>query len=420
MSILVVQIPPRSRARLATASGPEAVALQTPSEFSYVLSTDGLIVSHEGRTKPALMPKADSVIAVLPDCDVSWHRITVPKAPAARLRAALNGVLEEALLDELELTHLALAPGASAGEPAWVAAVHRDWLRLNLAALEKSGLTVERVVPSAWPDDVPLGHFADGGDEPGDGASQTTLVWSDGDGVACLGLQGTLARALQPAMLEQPARWSATPAVAAPAERWLGAPVMVLTTEQRALQATRSLWNLRQFDLAARHKGARAVREAWQRFLRPQWRPVRWGLIGLVLLHIVGLNLWAAHQRDAIGNKQLAMAELLRSSFPKLRVVYEAPLQMERETALLRAAAGRAGDDDLESLLRAAAAAWPPGRPPVDTLRFEPGRLSLAANGWTEQQTQQFRSQLQPAGWTVEADAGRLTLSRARPAGAAF
>jgi len=114
------------------------------------------------------------------------------------------------------------------------------------------------------------------------------------------------------------------------------------------------------------------------------------------------------------------MAELLRSSFPKLRVVYEAPLQMERETALLRAAAGRAGDDDLESLLRAAAAAWPPGRPPVDTLRFEPGRLSLAANGWTEQQTQQFRSQLQPAGWTVEADAGRLTLSRARPAGAAF
>ncbi len=42
--------------------------------------------------------------------------------------------------------------------------------------------------------------------------------------------------------------------VAAQAERWLGAPVMVLPHEQRALQATRSLWNLRQMNLAARHR----------------------------------------------------------------------------------------------------------------------------------------------------------------------
>ena len=87
MSILVVLIPPRPRGG-ASASG----------EFSYVLSPDGLAIGAQGRCAPALLPRADSVVAVLPDCDVGWHRITLPKAPSARLRAALVGVLEEALL----------------------------------------------------------------------------------------------------------------------------------------------------------------------------------------------------------------------------------------------------------------------------------------------------------------------------------
>ncbi len=90
---------------------------------------------------------------------------------------------------------------------------------------------------------------------------------------------------------------------------------------------------------------------------------------------------------------------------------------MQREVQAMRTLAGKAGDTDLESLLAAAASAWPADRPPVDNLRFENGRLSLAAAGWSEQQLSQFRSQLQPAGWQVESSEGRLTLSRARPGG---
>ena len=409
MSILVVLIPPRTR--LGPASSDTGVA-QASAEFSYVLSPDGLAVGAQGRCAASLLPRADSVVAVLPDCDVGWHRITLPKAPRAKMRAALVGLLEEVLLDEPELTHMALAPGAAAGQPAWVAAVHRPWLASQLAALDKVNRSAERVVPTAWPDEVPVGHFAEG--EGADGSTeQTTLVWSDANGVACMRLQGSLARALMPAQPATAARWTATPAVAAQAERWLGAPVIVLSAEQRALQATRTLWNLRQFDLAARHRGTRALRDAWLRWLSPAWRPVRWGLVGLLVMNLVGLNFWALHQRSVIGHKQQAMVELLHRTYPSIRAVIDAPAQMQRETENLRAAAGKPGDNDLEALLQAAASAWPSDKPPVEMLRFEPGRLTMAATGWTPEQLSQFRAQLRPAGWQVELQEGRLTLSRA-------
>jgi general secretion pathway protein L len=103
---------------------------------------------------------------------------------------------------------------------------------------------------------------------------------------------------------------------------------------------------------------------------------------------------------------------LLRATFPGVRAVLDAPLQMRRETEALRTAAGRAGDDDLEAFLGAAALAWPDGQGPVQSLRFEPGRLTLAAPGWSEQQLAEFRSRLRPGGWAVDSAQGRITLSR--------
>ena len=92
---------------------------------------------------------------------------------------------------------------------------------------------------------------------------------------------------------------------------------------------------------------------------------------------------------------------------------------MLRETQALRTLAGKAGDSDLEPMLQAAAAAWPGERPPVETVRFEGGKLSLAANGWSDAQIEQFRSVLRPAGVRVEASEGRLILTRGRSGGAA-
>ncbi len=420
MSILVVQIPERRRLSTRSGAAPESAASGLGTEYAYATTSDGLLLTGHGECGAALLPKAAAVVAVLADTDVSWHRITLPKAPAARLRAALVGVLEEALLEDAENVHLAIAPGAAAGQPTWVAAVDRGWLRAELAALEKAQVFVDRVVPASWPDDPPSGHFAEaflGADRADEGL---LLHWAHADGVASIRLHGGLARALIPRPAPAGTRWSATPGAVLNAEQWLGSPVNVMSHAERALQAARSLWDLRQFDLAQRNRGARALRDALRKFTSPQWRPVRWGLAGLLAVQIVGLNLWAWHQRGEIAARQQAIQAAVRNAFPRvsdLDVQRDAAAVMQREVQSLRTLAGKPGDTDLEGMLMAAASAWPTDRPPLDSLRYEPGRLTLVASGWSEQQMAQFRSLLQPAGWQLESNGAQMVLSRARPGG---
>lgn len=416
MSILVVQIPPRQRLR-SSAVGADAEPTGLATEYLYVSSPDGLVLDSQGQCAASLLPKATTVIAALTDTDVSWHRLLLPKAPAARLHAALGGMLEEALLEDTDDVHLALAPAAAAGQPTWVAAMSRRWLRSELALLEKADVFVDRVVPMSWPDDPPIGHFAEMEVGPDREPHTVVLHWAHVDGVASVRLQGGLARALVPSPAAPEARWSATPGAAAAAEQWLGAAVRVMPPGQRLLQAARSLWNLRQFELARRTWGGRALRDTARKFFSPDWRPVRVGVTALVLAQIAGLNLWAAHQRGLIEAKQGAIQNLVKTVYPNVNpqdIRRDAEAVMQRETQALRTLAGKAGDTDLEPMLQAAASAWPAGRAAVESLRFEPGRLTLPAAGWSDAQIAEFRSQLRQGGWSVEAAEGRLTLSSTR------
>ena len=417
MSLLAIQLPPRDRLG-ARAAGPEAVlGLRLPQEWGYVLSDDGRTVAQAGVAAPALLPRADSAVLVLAEADVSWHRVAVPKAPAARLRAALAGTMEEALLDEDEALHFALAPDAAPGRVGWVAVTHGPRLAAALGAIEASGLSVQRVAPPSVPGvGASRGHFFT------DGQGQDAVPWlslSRPEGVVCLRLAGSLARAALPAEADGPLRWSATPAAAAAAEQWLGAPVPVLSDAERALEAAQGNANLRQFELAARTRGTRKLSELARRVLSRDWRPVRIGLAAALALQLIGLNVYAWQQQQLASAKREAMAELLRKAHPGVRVVLDAPVQMERETDRLRAAAGRPGDADLETLLAAAATAWPDAQGPVQTLRFEGARLTLAAPGWGEPQVQQFSQRLKTAGFVAEFAEGRVSIGRATARGAA-
>ena len=69
---------------------------------------------------------------------------------------------------------------------------------------------------------------------------------------------------------------------------------------ERALEALHGTLNLRQFDLAARRRGSRALRAGTRRFFSREWRPVRVGLAALVVLHLAGLNAYAWQQRGLI------------------------------------------------------------------------------------------------------------------------
>ena len=235
-------------------------------------------MARQGRTTPALLPKADTVVAWVGPTDVSWHRITLPRAPASKLRAALVGMLEEQLLDDEQAVHLARGAAAIGWQPTWVAAVHKRWLTQHLEQLEKAGAFVERVVPALWPDDPATGHFFAASDAADGSSAQTWLAYSDADGVRCARMAGTWVRDQMTALGRDKARAGAQrpPSRHRPnagsARRWRCAPTPTMRCRRCARCGTCAS------STSPRGRAARALcatpgSACWS----PAWRPARSG-----------------------------------------------------------------------------------------------------------------------------------------------
>jgi general secretion pathway protein L len=418
MSLLVVLLPPAERLTAQHAVAAADASGRLPAEWPFVLSADGRTASTQGQAAAALLPRADQTVLVLAEADISWHAIDIPKAPGTRMRAALAGVLEEALLDDEASLHLALGDGAVPGRKGWVAVTDARRLGAALAALERGGRTVDRVVPFCEPVQEAAswrGHFHAGAHTEGASVADEEHPWltlAGPNGVSTVRLAGSLARARLPVDATA-LRWTAAPAAAMAAEKLLGHTVPLLSDAAWVMEAAQSRCNLRQFDLAVRHRGSRAVLDAGRHFMSARWRPVRIALVALLALQVVGLNAHAWQQRRALSGKREAMDQLVRAAHPGVKIVLPAPQQMQRETDRLRAASGRPGPGDLEPMLAAAASAWPDGAGPTPTLRFEGGNLTLAAPGWADAQAQQFRERLRAQGYVAEVAEGRAVVSRA-------
>ncbi|TDM05393.1 MAG: general secretion pathway protein GspL [Ideonella sp. MAG2] len=412
MSTLIVLLPEQPRLQASQVDAPAPRADQT---LHFVLTADGQQVLQRGSAAVADWPKADAVVAVVPIGDVAWHRLSAPKAPAGKLRAAVISMLEEAVLDDDADLHVALSPQFKAGEPSWVALLNKPWLKGQLEAIEATGLSVDRVVPAWTPEGPTAAHVwrrdADAG-QPG----QAWLAWRDADGALHLPLASEAVRLLlarQPA--DQAVAWTASPDGAEEAARWAGDALATLSADQQLLAAARSDWNLRQFDLTARHRGSRMATEGWRVFWHGEsWRWVRWGLIGLVAVQLLGGRLWAWQQEKTLAQKSAARTQIVQKTFPHIRAVREPLAQMQREVEQMRSAAGRPSDADLEPLLQAADTAWPPSRGAADNLMFEPGKLVIVSAGWTPQEVDGFRERLRPLGYQVDDTQGRLTLVPAK------
>jgi general secretion pathway protein L len=358
---------------LPLASGPVA-------EYGWAQwSADERRLLAQGSVPAALLPSGDEVVACAPGVALSWHRVTLPPGSmkgAARLRGVLHGLLEDQLLDEPESLHFALEPGARAGAPVWVATCDRAWLRGAVQALEAAGRRVTRIVPEFAPqpaDGSPM-VFAVG--EP----EAARCVIASAEGVVMLPLDGTglaLAGALPPGGIQ------AEPAVAQLAESVFGQRVPIVKPAERRLQASRSAWDLAQFELAstgrarAGKKLAAISRALWR---APRWRAARWGALALALAQLIGLNAWAWKERGALDAKRDAVRNVLTQTFPAVNLVVDAPAQMAREVAALRQATGDLGSGDFEPMLGALAASLPSGRVPT-AIDFSGGQLRLRGLG---------------------------------------
>lgn len=339
-----------------------APAMQPGDEFSYALSSSaapGLqetdassVVEHalpeHGSAPLALLPRADEVVAVVPARSLSWHRVVLPRVNSARLRIALDGLLEERLLEDAQSLHFALAPGAMPGQTVWLAVCNRAWLHATLRAFETAGRRVARVVPeySPLPEGSPATLHVSGRPDA------AWMVRCAGDGVQTLPFEPAVFAALDlDSVTLQP---TAEPAVSALAEEALGRPVLVQHAAQGLVAAARSRWDLAQFDLTSTGgtRAARRLAQGWAQWAASAaWRPARWGLAALLLAHLFGLNAWAWKERAALQAKRTEIRNLLTQTFPKVALVIDAPVQMEREVTALRQATGAVSSLDFEPML---------------------------------------------------------------------
>jgi general secretion pathway protein L len=371
------------------------------TEFEYLLSPDGRSVSAHATAAAALLPApsgaGSETVVIVPGAALSWHRVELPKGTgprSPRLRAVLEGLLEDRVLDELDDLHFALQPGAVAEQPAWVAVCDKARLRATLQALEAAGRPVSRVVPEFAPEGDPILYAL--GEED---AAQ--LAFAGRQGVLLVPLSAA-SLTLLPPDLPDSTPVIAEPAVAALAEELLQQAPRLQSPAERLLTSAQTAWDLAQFEFTSsgRARAFKKLSRSWADLLRaPQWRPARWAVAVLVAVQLLGLNVWAWKERSSLAAKREAGSALLTQTFPNVRAVVDAPQQMEREVASLRQVTGGVSGRDLEAMLGALATAVPPGRSATG-LEYTGTELRVRGLATSDAQAQPLLSALRGRGYT--------------------
>jgi general secretion pathway protein L len=380
------------------------------SVVDWVRTPDTRQTSAHGQSALNALPGDPEVVLVLPAHRVSWHRVDLPRVGTARLRAALDGLLEERLLGDTERLHFALEPGGRAGQSLWVAACDKGWLRQWLKALDDAGRTAVRVAPVVCPlrAGEPVWHWVHPLGE------RVWITSASPWGVSGMPLQQHHA-SLWPQATEAD-HWSADPSVAAQAEQALDRRLALLPWPAALLRAAQSEWNLAQFDLslsggARRSQRLKQVLRQWAS--APAWGPARWGMGALVLSLLIGLNALAWAERQSLASKEKALGQTLQRSFPEERLVLDAPLQMQRALARLQQASGQLSGGDLETALSAMAGAPLAATP--RTIEFDPGDTRFGDWGVPDTAVLPLQRSLQAQGWQAHMNGGVLRLRPPAP-----
>ncbi|MEF9948528.1 MAG: type II secretion system protein GspL [Comamonas sp.] len=403
MSTLLIQLP--------------AEIANSAAEYLYIVSDDGQSAQRSGQASATLLPasgRTNQVTAVIPASRLSWHSITLPpglnvqsRRQQARVRAVLEGLLEEKLLDDASTLHLAL-DSTPAGQNYWVAACDKPWLQSHLQLLESSGHVANRLVPEQWPS-----------------ASAQLLLWGDNGNaqLSVTGLDGQATLATLPlradasllhpllSRLPEDLPVLAEPQLARAAEA-LQRPVNIFTAAQRLLHSASYTGDLAQFDLdlGGSTRAKRRLLDAWQSFAKaPQWRAARWATGIAIVAQLIGLNAWAFKENRSIAERQQQAKQVLQTTFPHVPVIVDAPVQMQRELDVLRSNSGALSAADLEALL--AASATISSMPNAKSLQYQDKQLRITGLDLNPEALSDAQQSLEASGYQLQREGADLVLS---------
>lgn len=381
------------------------------ASYGYLHSSDGVQPTHQtaaSSATAALLPvpaRGAELVVVVPAAALSWHCVDLPQglgATSSRLRPVLAGLLEDQLLDDEERLHFAIAPqlGTATGGKTWVAACDKAWLQSHLQALEAAQKPAGRVVPEFSPDAGPLQlHAVEGSD-----SANWVMTGAAVGGLMRLPFSAAALSMIPIATLQETVAVFAEPALVAQVEQLTQSSASLVTRQQRWLDATRSPWDLLQFDLVqnARSRTTKKISSLASSLLRArQWRPARWGVGVFLVANLVGLNVWAWQQNAQLDGLRAAVVGTLTQTFPAVKVVVDAPLQMQREVNALRQASGALSSSDLEAMLAALAAAAPVSN--ISNIDFSGGELRVKGMAANLQNDQNLALLLKAKGYVAQA-----------------
>jgi general secretion pathway protein L len=377
LSTLFIRLAPR-------ADGEGALA-----HYALVAANGSMVEQGERalRGMGALVAGSRRVLLLLAATDVTLLNLKVPPLSAARLKAALPGLVEEHVLGDPADCVLAPAPMAAADGLRAVAVVQRAWFEPLVRSLLAQG--ARKVV--ALPAQLCLPLLA-GRVSGAIGGADLCLRLGPYQGLG-LAFDGTPAQALQsaralagaapltlyvaPAVLDdyqalaQAQASDAEPSILIEADHWqhwiAGAAATTL-------------------DLVPALGAAGAQARNWQRWRWPL------GLAALaVIVNLAGLNIeWLRmkHEGEAV---RLSMLQTFKAAYPKETVILDPQAQMRKNNALAKANAGQAAADEFTSVVAAFGEAARAGAAPVIasleyreralTVKLKPGGADAAQLG---------------------------------------
>jgi general secretion pathway protein L len=338
------------------------------SPCPWALCDDSGSVLQQGHSPLASMPATRDCIGI-----VAADRVlifTTPKPPGNRRRwqAALPFIAEEHTLtdpEDIHATPAAAEPGTIA-----VSVMTKSWLKQIVSATTAAGLPLRRLIAESLMPVLPSDSW--------------TLVWDGHDGFLRTSL--TTGLALDSGNHEAPPQALLLSLTAAGTH----APRRIeLRYIQSATPADLPSWNLpvplvlgETWDWQRAPISDATPNLLWGEFTPPmrlfdglpRLRPALFILLAALVIEVIGTHIeWAmlAHEKNTLTQ---SVEHLFRGAFGDDSTLIDAPLQMQRNLAALRHAAGVADDTDFISMLDRAT---PSLKTAVHSLNYESGKLEL-------------------------------------------
>ncbi len=356
MSTLYIRLPPKS------AAGSAAHLLELVCPFALV--SHGGSIEREGVAPlPDLADaasKAQRVLLLLAACDVTLLRLQVPPLSAAKLKAALPGMVEDQLItDPVEC--MVVAGGLSEGLRT-IAVVQRAWLELLARTL--IGFGARRI--AALPAQLCLPH------QPGsvaaavnahDAGIDVTLRLSEQDGIGLEIARGQDEASAQEAIRTLCAMVPEAPItlyVAQSAERTFQEAISHAAAQAERISVFAGNWPV---WIAGTHGAAPDLMAGLGAGASPglDWRAWRWPMAlaaAVMAINAAALNVDWWRMKSEANSLRSATIQIYKSAYPKESVIIDPIAQMQQKIAAAKRGSGLPAPDDFTAISAVFGETW--------------------------------------------------------------